>query len=308
MGLGNQIPSYRMQAAIYSNNRVQITEVDPGNNVVEAIDASRQSYQCYIGLFNSAITALPQVGEFWLISKMGQNWVLQGKYEDGNETTTLANMSPGDRRIEGSTLHLASDTPINFSPGSLDGTINGAALQLPLTLDVGTAVTNADVLYFQRNSDFQPKLTFTDRYNESDVVMSWGDGLGSPDVNLYRSGPGTLTVYGNLNITGNVSFGTAGGSPTYTVPYYVPNRTFNTGNTTLSEVANVLATLLADLGLASASTSTTQMVGTVLLTAGGGSPNTPQAGSPWTIYAPYSIPSGELFGFDVDGDGAIYIV
>lgn len=100
---------------------------------------------------NDAITAIPAMGEVWTVGRNGNLWFLEMRGDNGSETTSLAALGPGDRRIDTSgNLYLNSNQLfINGQP--FQTTTAGTLITRPLVADVPAGTfyyaTDQDVLY-----------------------------------------------------------------------------------------------------------------------------------------------------------------
>jgi len=286
--------NYREQSALHAYIRVTITNVDTSAGIVDAVDMRIQSYRIPINYYNQGFTAIPAVNEVWVIKKIANSWELYGRYEQGSIGTQLSDMAAGDHRIDTTgVLHLNANS-INFSEGSLNETINGSALIYPLNIyPENINNLNQDILIVQSTANTYPQFSLTERVIEGDISLSFGNGTSELDISLYRSGSATLTIDGNVNITGTLSINTSSGL-SYTIPSYTPLRSFVPSGASLNEVANVLATLISDLGYNPAAIAPGSPP---LPLAGGG--NAINQGTAWTINVPISIPSEENLNTDL---------
>jgi hypothetical protein len=96
----------RQVARRLEERRVVITEVNVPKNYVLGKDAWGNPILVNFS-FHDAVVTVPQVGELWYAQRRDLDWVLGRKAETGKEQTTLAILSPGDRRLEATNdLHL----------------------------------------------------------------------------------------------------------------------------------------------------------------------------------------------------------
>lgn len=245
---------YRTQNDLFSYKRVQITTVDTEAGVIDAIDPSRQTFRLYFQWFYDPLLSVPEVGEYWLITKLDNNWILHSRYESGDEAIPLSQMRPGDRRIENpGTLYInAGDIVMNY-----DAIKNfpGSSMELPLTL---TSPENLDqeLLAFRRVGEEYPELTIQHNVEQDGVIMNWGSGVGATDIKIFRSADETLTLQGNLVVTGTINGNIgSGGDQVFNVTNDEERLDFDARNTTIFEIADVLASLIRQLGMANGSTS-----------------------------------------------------
>jgi hypothetical protein len=238
--------SYTQQAMLYSYKRVTITAVDTQTAIVDAVDDGAQTYKIPMGYWNPAYTAVPAVDEVWLIKKTANGWELYARYEDSSFKVSLSEMDAGDHRIEvPGKLYINADAVV-FSSGALNNIVDGSAISFPLDFYQDSGGLNQDVLIIQGSALDYPLFSITEKVNEGYWSLSFGDGSTEQDVSIYRSGPNTLTIDGNLVVTGNYS-NTSASQPKYVLGTYTPSRVVDTSGT-IQSVANVLATLISDLG------------------------------------------------------------
>lgn len=265
-----QIPNYRSASLLYAYKRIRITEVDTQNGYVEGTDSSKQNIKISFKWFYQPFLAVPEVGEDWLVFKMDNNWVLHSRYETGNETVPLSELQPGDHRIDvPGTLHLNANK-ILINDSALTGQLSGSAFVLPLTLNVnpsaprlvaesdeaGTALNDYGLFALNKDQEDFSRVLFKYENNVDSIKLKWGSGTSEHDVSLYRSSAETLTLDGNLVVTGALSYG-VDSNEVYNISNYTSSRRqFNPATATIQEIGEVLATLIKDLGLATADVNT----------------------------------------------------
>lgn len=64
------------------------------------------------------LTVIPKTGESWQVCRIGQDWYLDRRIDDGTEIVSYNSLTAGDRRIEGETLYLDGKTNIKIQVGS----------------------------------------------------------------------------------------------------------------------------------------------------------------------------------------------
>jgi hypothetical protein len=244
---------YRDLAQLYSYKKVSITSVDPVTGAATGADANLSTYNITFGYYNPAYTAVPQVGEFWLIRKAASTWDLVSRYEESNLHVYLDQLEEGDHRIDVPGTLFISAGSVSFSDGALVNVVGGAALQFPLNFHPNNDATlNQDVLIVQGSVDTYPLFSLTQKINEGYWAMGWGPGSVPTDVNVYRNKPGTLTVDGNLEVKGTI---TISSSFNQAASKYAAStggtavRSFNPSTATTAQLGSALATLISDLGL-----------------------------------------------------------
>jgi hypothetical protein len=145
-----QIANYRADTLLYSYKKVQITTADPIAGYIEGRDSADQPIQITFTFFHSPFVQVPKVGEYWLITRLDNNWVLHSRFETGNEANPAMDLKGGDVRIEapGHLLIDASEVIVDFNKAAPSlaqlgtATLPGSALYGSATLDqinVGTA-------------------------------------------------------------------------------------------------------------------------------------------------------------------------
>lgn len=244
--------SYREQTMIYSYKRVTITGVDTSGGILDAIDEGQQTYKVSLNYYNPSYTAIPAVGEIWLIKKMSNSWELYGRAEENNLNTSISNLDAGDHRIDvPNNLYLSTGGSIILSDGALANQIGSDSFKFPLDFNPGNDTgLNQDVLIVQGSENDQPLFSITEKVNEGYWALSWGDGTVAPDVSILRSKENTLKIDGDLEVTGSVvQFVDNPAAPQkYKITHANTQRHLDPQDTSLKHVADVLATLLTDLG------------------------------------------------------------
>jgi hypothetical protein len=139
---------YRSATAVAratDTRRVIIQEVNLAQNFISCQGADGQKMILNVD-FQHPIVAIPVSGEFWIIQRTDNQWRLDRRMETGSETTNIADLQPGDRRIDSSgdlylnaaktkiTADMEIDGDADFLGDiSVDGTITLSGLDL-LTL------------------------------------------------------------------------------------------------------------------------------------------------------------------------------
>ena len=81
------------------NMRIVIREVNMTNNYVSGTDAYGKTYQMMFD-FHDAVVTIPVVGEMWLCTRRGNDWLLFKRLETGNEQISITTLDSGDKRLE----------------------------------------------------------------------------------------------------------------------------------------------------------------------------------------------------------------
>ena len=185
---------------LYSYKRVSITAVDTGAGIVDAKDEILQTYKIAINNYNHPSTAIPAINEVWLIKKTADSWELYQRDEQNNYAVDLTSLNAGDHRIDvPGNLYLNTGGSVILADNALDNTISTSSIKFPLDFNPGNDTgLNQDVLIVQGSATDYPFLSITEKVNEQYWTISWGDGINPQDVDIYRSGPNTITIIGNL--------------------------------------------------------------------------------------------------------------
>jgi hypothetical protein len=109
----------------------KIIQVDPVNYFVQMRDRFNGLFQVSLHVLDS-IAVMPQVDEVWMVKRIGVDWVLDKRVDDGTEDIAITSLSPGDRRLY-VPQHLyvsASGVQINSHQATFSGSVNvGNGLQ-----------------------------------------------------------------------------------------------------------------------------------------------------------------------------------
>ena len=95
-------PDYRAKLLAYSYKKILITSSDPVAGYVEGRDSANQPIQVTFNFFFSPYLQVPQIGEYWLVTRLDNNWVLHSRFEKDDETTPTRDLVGGDVRINSS--------------------------------------------------------------------------------------------------------------------------------------------------------------------------------------------------------------
>lgn len=100
-----------MDAQIQRNQEFRIGSIvlsDPINNKYILQDKYQGQIQINLTVHDDLL-AIPAVGEIWMVKRMGSNdWVLDKKLENGEESISISQMRSGDRRLEAETFYLTA--------------------------------------------------------------------------------------------------------------------------------------------------------------------------------------------------------
>lgn len=125
-------------------NRIKITICDPKNGYIEGIDMYNQSIRLAYSFYHSPYVQVPRINESWIVKKIDNNWNLYARFESEDQINNIADLSPGDVRIESKNiLYIDADQEIlidfNKAAPSLknleENTLPGTALFGSGTLD-----------------------------------------------------------------------------------------------------------------------------------------------------------------------------
>lgn len=238
--MGNT-PEYRLMNQAYSYKKVRITQCDPATGYLEARDSANQQIKITFSFFHSPYVQVPKVDEYWLITRLDNNWVIHSRFENEQETFSTKELIGGDVRINApSRLFLNPEQELicdfNKAKNSFSelgtATFPGSALYGSATLDqvnAGTVViTERLVTPF---STYLPSINVV-HGQETDVLfeadgegyINWRfkyNSVGTVDPWQFAGGPGYLNFeQGTVSKTdtGTAWFGTISG-PTITVPF-----------------------------------------------------------------------------------------
>ena len=92
----------------------KIIQSDPANQIVIMQDRFMGLFQISLHIHDS-ISIMPQVGEVWMVKRIGIDWVLDKRVENGTESVVFSDLSPGDRLIYSPSNLIISASGINVS-------------------------------------------------------------------------------------------------------------------------------------------------------------------------------------------------
>jgi hypothetical protein len=245
------IANYRADTLMYSYKKVKITTADPIAGYIEGRDSADQPIQITFTFFHTPLVQVPKVGEYWLVTRLDNNWVLHSRFEDGNEVKSAKELKGGDVRVSAPS-HLLIDAQeiimdFNKAAPSLanlgTSTLPGSALYGSATLNqinVGTVVVSKT--FITPFADFIPSRNVVDgqkcdymfattdgrdigwsfKYHAATVsTYKWHFIGGPPYINFVQ---GTVSTTGTswfnqyTNSTGTSTFN-YGGTPVLRIPY-----------------------------------------------------------------------------------------
>lgn len=165
----------------------KIVQADSSTQTVVMMDRFGGLIQISLHVHDS-IATMPAIGEVWMVKRVGIDWVLDKRLEDGSETIAFKDLEPGDRRlytpnnltIIGSGINIQSDQPVMFNADTvkfannvvipnLSGTNIGIDTMSAnsITFPDATVLTSA-ITYVPTPFDFSPKIL------RSGVALGWG--------------------------------------------------------------------------------------------------------------------------------------
>lgn len=103
----------------------KIIQVDPANYMIMMRDRFNGLFQVSLHVLDS-IAVMPQIDEVWMVKRIGIDWVLDKRVDDGTEDIPLSNLSPGDRRmyVPQNLYVSASGVQINSYNTNFSGSVN----------------------------------------------------------------------------------------------------------------------------------------------------------------------------------------
>lgn len=120
---------------------VVIREVNTNTRHIVASDNYNNLMEISWHFQDPAVLTIPQVGEVWIIKRKGIDWFLFKRQDTGMETTSINDMSPGDKRIEASEkLYLTGKEVI------INGPINSSSLEKAFSLALGEGAISPSTL------------------------------------------------------------------------------------------------------------------------------------------------------------------
>ena len=209
-------PDYRAKLLAYSYKKILITSSDPVAGYVEGRDSANQPIQVTFNFFFSPYLQVPQIGEYWLVTRLDNNWVLHSRFEKDDETTPTSDLVGGDIRINASSRVIVDSVEGLICDGKASfgtATINDINIVNKITTPLVTALPTEDVLdgqeeRYQNNS--ANGIVWNFRYDDDvETTYKWHFIGGPPHISFITASTAT---------TGTAWFN-YGGSPSLTIPY-----------------------------------------------------------------------------------------
>jgi hypothetical protein len=103
--------------------------------------ADKYGGQFYVSMHvHDTMASMPAVGETWMVKRMGIDWVLDKRLDDGTETVSMTDLMPGDRRIyapndiymSGNNLNIYNENVLISGSTSISGSLS---VQGPITFN-----------------------------------------------------------------------------------------------------------------------------------------------------------------------------
>jgi hypothetical protein len=234
-------PQYRLMNQAYSYKKIRITNCDPSTGYIEGRDGANQQIQVTFAFFQSPFIQVPEIGEYWLVTKLDNNWVFHSRFENEKDVRPVGSLTSGDVRVNAPSifyLDVGQEFVCDFNKAANSfaelgtATFPGSALYGSATLDqvnAGTVVVKdrlvtpfstylpsrdvahgqeVDVLY---DAGIEGIVNWRFKYNANGTVDPWQFAGGPPYLDFNN---GTVSLTG----TGTAWEGTASG-PTIDVPF-----------------------------------------------------------------------------------------
>jgi hypothetical protein len=103
--------------------------------------ADKYGGQFYVSMHvHDTMASMPAVGETWMVKRMGIDWVLDKRLDDGTEHVSMTDLMPGDRRIyapndiymSGNNLNIYNENVLISGSTSISGSLS---VQGPITFN-----------------------------------------------------------------------------------------------------------------------------------------------------------------------------
>lgn len=101
--------------------RVNITSVDPANNVIDALGADAASRRLAVWEVPSNFR-WPMVGEDWSIYEQNGSWYLGDRINNPLDDLPIGAMNPGEMRLDSSTIYDSNGILVGPSVGDIKWT------------------------------------------------------------------------------------------------------------------------------------------------------------------------------------------
>lgn len=240
--MGHHTPQYRQQALTMSYKKVRIITADPYAGYVDVMDGANQRFQVTLAGFHPSYVQIPKMNEYWLITRLDNNWVFHSRFEntDPEDTHPIRSLYGGDVRINAPNrlfIDAAEEVIIDFNKATPSlrelgvETIPGSAIYGSASVEyikagtveiVNKLVTpfssylpSRNVVHGQETdllfeADTEGYVNWRFKYNSFGTVDQWQFAGGPAYLNFQQ---GTVALSG----TGTAWQGTASG-PTITAP------------------------------------------------------------------------------------------
>lgn len=237
--MGNT-PEYRLMNQAYSYKKVRITQCDPATGYLEGRDSANQQIKITFSFFHSPYVQVPKVDEYWLITRLDNNWVIHSRFENEQETFSTKELIGGDVRVNApSRLFLNPEQELvcdfNKAKNSFSelgtATFPGSALYGSATLDqINAGTVNIQDRLITPLKTYLPTRNVVDGQEEKVLISQdnivWGfryrpsssssykwDFIGGPEYMSFSTAIVTGTAVGAWYNTKSPSV------PALTIPY-----------------------------------------------------------------------------------------
>jgi len=190
--------------------------------------ADKYGGQFYVSMHvHDTMASMPAVGETWMVKRMGIDWVLDKRLDDGTETVSMTDLMPGDRRIYApNDIYMAGNNLNIYNENVL---ISGSlSVQGPITFNTRLGASNI-------GSGVEGQVLFT-----TNDETTWGNlpavVTEVPVASIIMTALPSSVPTGWLGCSGTAvsqvtysslfsAIGTTYGSPTISGTFILPNLT-----------------------------------------------------------------------------------
>jgi hypothetical protein len=221
-------PDYRAKMLAYSYKKILITSCEPASGYIEGRDSANQPIQVTFNFFFSPYLQVPKVGEYWLVTRLDNNWVIHSRFEKDDEKTPTSDLVGGDIRINSPSRVIVDseqgficDGAASFGTVTTDSIYITNKITTPLVTELPTEnVLNGQEERYQNN--IANGIVWNFRYDSGIATNYKWHFIGGPAHISFVTGTvstgGTSWFNSGTNTAGVQPF-VYGGSPTLTIPY-----------------------------------------------------------------------------------------
>ena len=197
---------------------VKITAVDMRNGVIEGYDYYKQRIVIYVENLFFPYLNVPEVGDTWVVQKIGNYWRLEQKAETGREVVNKNDLVSGDVRIESrNILYVNADQEIIMDFAKADASLQDYFEQ--------TQIERFNVKHIVMPvADYLPTEGVVDgqyeriRLEDDDDSLIWNFRYSEVDGHWDFAG-GAAHVHFNADPVTNTGTAWLGTAPSFTIPY-----------------------------------------------------------------------------------------